>query len=97
MHNVITDEKIDHYLHLCERALSTMRIAAPDRSFNKRLADSFLEMATSYYNDARHFKDTGDYVNAYGCANYAYGWIDAGARIGLFDVDGDDQHYTLFE
>ena len=56
--NVVTDERIDRYLDITKRALDKIRIAAPERSFNRRLADSFMEMAVSYYNDAKHFRET---------------------------------------
>lgn len=95
--NVVTDERIDRYLDITKRALDKIRIAAPERSFNRRLADSFMEMAVSYYNDAKHFRETGDIVTAFAAVNYAHGWLDCGARIGLFDVGGDDQLFTLFE
>ena len=97
MNNVVTDEKIERYLDITKRAIDKIKIATPDRSFNKRLADSFMEMIMCYYNDAVHFKADGDYVTAFAAVNYAHGWIDCGARIGLFDVGGDDQLFTLFE
>ena len=97
MQNTITDEKIDRYLDITRRALEKLKIAAPDRSYNKRLADDFLNMATSYYNDAKHFRTDGDLVTAFAAVNYAHGWLDCGARIGLFDVGGYDVLFTLFE
>ncbi len=93
----ITEEKIDRYLSITSEALAKLRVAAPERSFNKRLADDFLNMAHSYYNDAKHFRSLGDLVNAFAAVNYAHGWLDCGARIGLWDVDGDDRLFTLFE
>jgi len=54
-------------------------------------------MAQAYFDDANHFFEKGDFVNAFGCVNYAYGWLDAGARLGLFDVGGDDALFTLSE
>lgn len=95
--NVVTDERIEKYLNITKRALDKIKIAAPERSFNRRLADSFMEMAVSYYKDAVHFRDTGDVVTAFAAVNYAHGWLDCGARIGLFDVGGDDQLFTLYE
>lgn len=95
--NTVTDERIERYLDITRRALEKIRIAAPDKSFNRRLADSFLEMANCYYSDAKHFKETGDVVTAFAAVNYAHAWLDCGARIGLFDVDGDDVLFTLFE
>lgn len=85
------------YLDTTRRALEKLVIAAPERSFNRRLAEDFLNMATSYYEDAKHFRESGDLVNAFAAVNYAHGWLDCGARIGLFDVGQDDKLFTLYE
>ncbi len=95
--NRISREKIERYLSITEEALNKLKIAAPDRSFNRKMADDFLNMAASYYSDAKHFYETGDYINAFASVNYAHGWLDCGARIGLFDVGGDDRLFTLYE
>jgi len=97
MNNTISEERIDRYLEVTKRALEKLKIAAPERSFGKRLAEDFLEMATSYYNDAVHFRGSGDLITAFAAVNYAHGWLDCGARIGLFDVGEDDVLFTLFE
>ena len=94
---VITEEKMASYMERTGNALEVVRIAPPDRSHLKRVAEDFLGMARSYYEDASTFKDRGDYVLAYGAVNYAHGWLDAGARLGLLDVGGDDQLFTLAE
>ena len=52
-------------------------------------------MAKSYYEDAKHFEEKGDRVNAFAALAYAHGWLDAGARLGLFDVDGDNELFTV--
>ena len=93
----ITREKIERYLSITNEALNKLKIAAPERSFNRKMADDFLNMATSYYSDAKHFYETGDYINAFASVNYAHGWLDCGARIGLFDVGNDDRLFTLYE
>jgi len=95
--NQISEEKILQYLDTTRRALDKIIISAPERSFNRRLAEDFLNMATSYYEDATHFKNKGDIVNAFAAVNYAHGWLDCGARIGLFDVGQDDILFTLYE
>lgn len=97
MRDTISKEHLERYLGITKKALDKLKIAAPERSFNRKLADSFLEMATTYYEDARHFMEQGDYVNAFASVNYAHGWLDCGARIGLFDVGQDDQLFTLYE
>ena len=97
MNDTITEAKIDRYLDITKRALDKLKVVTPERSFSKRLADDFLNMATSYYNDAKHFRENGDFVTAFAAVNYAHGWIDCGARIGLWDVGQDDQLFTLYE
>ena len=97
MNDTITEAKIDRYLDITRRALEKLNVVTPERSFSKRLADDFLNMATSYYNDAKHFRENGDFVTAFAAVNYAHGWIDCGARIGLWDVGEDDQLFTLYE
>ena len=61
------------------------------------MAEDFLGMARAYHSDASYFLERGDLVNALGAVNYAHGWLDAGARLGLFDVGEDDQLFTLAE
>ena len=95
--NVLTEEKVERYISLTTEALGKLKIAAPERSFNRQIADDFLKMAKAYFDDARDFADKGDLVNSFACINYAHGWLDCGARIGLFDVGGNDQLFTLFE
>ena len=97
MNDTITEAKIDRYLDITKRALDKLKVVTPERSFSKRLADDFLNMAMSYYNDAKHFREEGDFVTAFAAVNYAHGWIDCGARIGLWDVGQDDQLFTLYE
>jgi hypothetical protein len=94
---MITEERVERYIALTSEALGKLKIASPERSFNRKLADDFLKMAKAYFEDAKDFSNKGDLVNAFACINYAHGWLDSGARIGLFDVGGDDRLFTLFE
>ncbi len=94
---MIEEEKVKEYISKTERALEKIEKVQPDRSHLKRLADDFLEMVEAYHEDAVHFYEKGDFVSAFACINYAHGWLDAGARLGLFDTDGDDQLFTLAE
>lgn len=95
--SVITEERVERYIRLTSDALAKAKVAAPERSFNRKLADDFMKMARAYFEDAKDFADKGDLVNAFACINYAHGWLDSGARIGLFDVGGNDQLFTLYE
>jgi hypothetical protein len=94
---MISEERVERYIQLTSDALDKARTAAPEKSFNRKLADDFMRMARAYFEDAKDFAAKGDLVNAFACINYAHGWLDSGARIGLFDVGGDDSLFTLYE
>jgi len=93
----LTEERVERYISITSQALGKLKISPPERSFNRKLAEDFLRMAKAYFEDAKEFLSKGDLVNAFACVNYAHGWLDAGARTGLFDVGGDDRLFTLFE
>ncbi|UCE75508.1 MAG: DUF357 domain-containing protein [Methanomassiliicoccales archaeon] len=95
--DVITKKRITDYLDKTKRALEKIKISSPERSHARKIAEDFLNMASSYFSDAKHFFEKGEYVDAFACVNYAHGWLDAGARLGLFDVDSDDSLFTLAE
>ncbi|ENN96493.1 hypothetical protein J422_01700 [Methanocaldococcus villosus KIN24-T80] len=92
----ITDEKLEKYFKMTEEAIKIIKNGMPPkRSLLYDVAKDFLLMIESYYKDAKSFKEKGDYVNAFASLNYAYGWIDAGVRLGLFNVGDDDKRFTL--
>ena len=95
--NTITQERLSRYLQITSKALEKVKIASPAPSHLRRAAEDFLSMAKAYYQDALHFQREGDFVNAFAAVNYAHGWLDAGARLGLFDVGGDHRLFTLLE
>ncbi len=91
------EELVAKDIALTERALVKVKIAIPEKSHLRKVAEDFLGMARAYYEDAKHFRDKGELEKALANVNYAHGWLDAGARIGLFDVGGDDRLFTLSE
>lgn len=95
--NTITPERMEKYLETTRKAFAKVKVVAPPRSFAAKMAENFLDMARRYYADAQHNAKGGDFVNAYAQVNYAHGWLDAGARLGLFDVGEDDILFTLLE
>ncbi|HLC87285.1 MAG TPA: DUF357 domain-containing protein [Candidatus Nanoarchaeia archaeon] len=91
----ITNEKLDRYFTITNKALKKVKIVKTGEIDFEKAAKDFLDMAQRYYDDAKHFRDKKDYINAFACINYAHGWLDAGARIGLFDVDHDSELFTV--
>lgn len=91
----VSDERLAKYFSITEEAIGKVKIA-PQGSFDwEEKAKDFLDMATRYFSDAKHFKEKGDIVTAFAALNYAHGWLDAGARLGLFDVDHDSRLFTV--
>ncbi len=91
----ITDVKIKKYFEVTGKAMKKAKIAAPTKTHLYKMAEEFMDMAQRYYSDAKHFMKKDDYVNAFAALNYAHGWLDAGARIGLFDVKHDNKLFTV--
>ncbi len=91
----IKEEDLEHYFSLTQRAYEKIKIAPPENSHLYPIARDFLNMAKAYIEDAKYFRDKGDYIRALGAIYYAHGWLDAGARLGLFDVGGDHTLFTL--
>jgi hypothetical protein len=93
MKNIVTKEKLDKYFSITNEALDL----AENAFDNERLvqAEDFFDMARRYYSDAKFFlKNKEDMVLAFAALNYAHGWLDAGARIGLFKVT-DNRLFTV--
>lgn len=89
------DEKTDRYERLLAEALADATVAVPaDTPLGTAAADC-LEMAGSYLEDGRHFRDSEDPVNALAAFSYGHAWLDAGARIGLFDVPDEGHLFTV--
>ena len=95
MNNIVTLEKLQKYFSITEEALAKAKVAK-DASRLKQ-ADDFLDMASRYVTDAHYFlTEKKDAVLAFAALNYAHGWLDAGARIGLFKVK-DSRLFTVDE
>jgi len=97
MSREVTDALLDHYFALTDKALAKVRIAPPRTGHLRKVAEDFLDMAKRYRGDADHLRKKGEYARAVGAVYYAHAWLDAGARMGLFDVGGDSDLFTLAE
>lgn len=93
--NQITEEKLNRYFDVTGRALKKVKIGKEKNIDWKKSAEDFLDMAQRYYDDAKHFREKGDVVNAFAALNYAHGWLDAGARLGLFDVGHNSALFSV--
>ncbi len=92
---LITENKLNKYLDLTTRALKKVKLEKGLSKKDKERAKTYLEMSKSYLSDAKHFKKEGNWVNAFAAVNYSHAWLDAGAIIGLFDVEKDNVMFTV--
>lgn len=88
-------EKVEQYERLLDEALSAADPIPPVDTPLGQAAEAYEEMARSYLADGRHFQEEGDEVNALAAFAYGHGWLDAGARLGLFDVPTEDHLFTV--
>lgn len=95
MQNEISEERLEKEFKVTGTAIEKVKIAAPNHSHLYKAAEDCLDMAKRYYSDAQHFRKKGDLASAFGALNYAHGWLDAAARMGLFDVGHDSRYFTV--
>jgi hypothetical protein len=88
-------EKTDRYERLLADALDAATVTAPTDTPLETAAEDCVEMARSYLEDGRHFRSEDDLVNALAAFSYGHAWLDAGARIGLFDVPKEGHLFTV--
>lgn len=81
----LTDERLEREFRVTKKSLENAKIAiGKDHPYYKNACE-FLDTATRYYQDALYFKKKKDNASAFGALNYAFGWLDAGRNIGLFN------------
>ncbi|WP_298666482.1 DUF357 domain-containing protein [uncultured Methanofollis sp.] len=68
-----------------EAALGAVVPTVPKGSALAQVSACVLRMAESYLSDGRVFAGRGDLVNAHASFAYAFGWLDTGAYLGLYD------------
>ena len=88
---ITLNEKLAKYFELTSKALKKVKIVEK----HKKEAEDFLDLAQRYFDDARYFEKKGDLVNAYGAVVYSHAFLDAGARLGFFDVGKDNELFMV--
>ncbi len=92
MEDKITKTKINKYRKISEKALE---LAKKNISKGKeQQAKEIIKMVECYLSDSKHFEKQGHYINTYGALNYAHGWLDAGARLKIFNIT-DNKLFTV--
>ncbi len=88
--DVITKDRFEKYLQVSKAALKEAKKAPENIDLNDSSRKEFLDTIERYISDAEHFVERGDIVTAFAALNYAHGWLDAGAKLGIFDVESEE-------
>ena len=88
----ITKEKLEKYFDLTTRALKIAKSSIITGKESE--AKEIIDMVENYLSDAKHFYEKKDFVNAFAALNYSHGWLDAGVRLNIFDVN-DNSLFTI--
>lgn len=89
------EEKTDQYEEMLDEALGVAEVAVPAETPMGEAAGDCREMAESYLEDGRHFREQDDAVNALAAFSYGYGWLDCGVRMGLFSTPEESTLFTV--
>ncbi len=92
--NTITNDKLKKYFQVTKEAYKMAKTSGNKYPEFYKEREDFLDMIDRYIKDAEHFEKKGEIVDAFAALNYAHGWLDAGARLGLFDVH-DSKLFTV--
>ncbi len=89
--------KVKRYNDLTKTALKKIKICVPKNSALYEIAKDFKEMSENYFNDAEYYEKKGELLISLASYSYSHAWLDAGARLGLFDVKNDYRLFTLYK
>lgn len=94
----ITLMKLNKYKAITKNAFDIARKNII-KTNNKKKIDSInevLQMVECYLKDSEFFENKKDYVTAFAALNYSHGWLDAGARLGFFNVKKTKNYSDFF-
>jgi hypothetical protein len=84
------------YLALSRKALKLAKISVAKTGSLYKIAEDFQSMARNYISDGEYQLKIGNYDIALASFAYAHAWLDAGARLGIFEVKGNTKLFTLY-
>tara|TARA_Y100000034_G_C6854953_1_gene388379 strand:+ start:480 stop:764 length:285 start_codon:yes stop_codon:yes gene_type:complete len=81
-------EKLEKYFALTTEALKLAEKSKQETNLSKikEARADFLDLSKRYFSDAKHFQEKNDLLNALAAISYSHAFLDAGARLGLFNV-----------
>lgn len=90
--NLVCKARLSKYKSITDKALAIAKKSIAKGK--EKEAKEILKMVSCYLEDAKYFEKQSNYVNSFACLNYAHGWLDCGARLGIFNVK-DEKLFTI--
>ena len=92
MKKTVTKEGIGGCRKITQEALKVAKNSVINGK--EKEAKEITGMVENYLSDSEYFEKAGDFVNAFAAINYCHGWLDAGVRLGIFNVK-DSRFFTV--
>ena len=86
----VTKDRLEKYFKISKEALEEAKKSPENIDISDSTRKSFIDTIERYIKDAEYFVKCGDIITAFAALNYAHGWLDAGVKIGIFDVNNPD-------
>ena len=93
--NLVCKTRIEKYRKITQEALKMAKKNIKKGKENEEKAKEILQMVECYLADSEHFEKQNHYVNALSCLNYAHGWLDAGARLKIFNIKNSKEAHRI--
>ncbi|ACL15510.1 DUF357 domain-containing protein [Methanosphaerula palustris] len=87
------EEKAGRYIRMLDEALGSVEVAPDPGSSLFPVAHRIEAVATLFFREA--MLRQGSFEESLSCSSYGYGWLDCGARGGLFRVVAARHLFTL--
>lgn len=82
-------ERTEREISMMEKVFRALSV----KDDENKLSSEFFDMSSNYFNDSKFFMEKKDYIRAFEAIVISWAYIDAGIKIGLFEVPVDLREY----
>ena len=82
-------ERTEREISMMEKVFRALSV----KDDENKLSSEFFDMSSNYFNDSKFFMEKKDYIRAFEAIVISWAYIDAGIKVGLFEVPIDLREY----
>ena len=82
-------ERTEREISMMEKVFRALSV----KDDENKLSSEFFDMSSNYFNDSKFFMEKKDYIRAFEAIVISWAYIDAGIKVGLFEVPVDLREY----